>query len=449
MNSETFIAAFQAVNPAESQPLQYRQMPSGPEMPGAFGAYYTCLKYCEEWDRLWRVADHPDIVVRFDESPTKMVFWRGTSYIPAWVSENGRWVSDQGPEIFKRACYESMSDKHCRYSNVRVIENLPSRVLVHWRVALPNIEYQFTQVDPLTGWVPWGDDYFYIYPDGVCVRYQSCYATGIHEFQQSEVLCQPGTKPLDNLEEEAITVMDMNGNTNTFSWKNAYGERLPADSEVNGPIQITNLRSRNRHYVIGEEGAIFKPFTFGARKGYSNFPNWNHWPVAQLPSDGRVCPAPDRPSSTCPGTLYPIRHEGKEGMSWVRNLYGMTNKDPKYLAVLARSWNNPPTLKLQGGGFTNQGYDKNQRAYVLTYSGNGKPEPLTFDIEASKESPVVNLALVVENWGDYSANLKLNGKLVEQSSDFRIGYRRRLEGVDMIVWIKIESVNPVKIKFSK
>ena len=443
LDPKTVMKAFKAVVLNNAQPLQYRVMPSGPKGPGAFGAYYTHLQYCPEWDRLWRVSDHPDVIVRFDESPTKVVFWRGTGYCPAWVSENDRWVSDQGPEIFKNMCFEHMSDKQCRYSQVRIIENTPARVLVHWRTALPNAKYEFTNVDPKTGWGPWADDYYYIYPDGVCVRYQRAWGPNIHEFLQSELLCQPGTKPQDNIEMDAITIMDLQGNTNTFSWEKAYGKRLPAKKAVNGPIQIKNLKSKNRHYVIGETGSTWRPFTFGARKGYSTMPNWNHWPVAQLPNDGRVAPAPDRPSSSCLGTLFPIRHEGQGIQQWVRNLYGMTDKDPKHLAVLGRSWNNPAKLKLHGQSFTSQGYDKNQRAYVLSYTGKGKPAPLTFSLQASKKSPVVNPAFVIKNWGDSNAVLKLDGKEIKRGKIFRFGHGHTLEGTDLIVWLKTESTKAI------
>jgi hypothetical protein len=439
------MAAFKAVAPKNAQPLEYRKMPSGPDGPGPFGACYTHLKYCQEWDRLWRVSDDPDIVVRFDESSTKIVFWRGTGYCPAWVSENDRWVSDQGPEIFKGMCFEHMSDKQCRYSHVRVIENTPARVLVHWRTALPNVKDEFTNVDPQTDWGPWADDYYYIYPDGVCVRYQRAWGPNIHEFQQSEVLCQPGTKPQDNVQVNAITVMDLEGNTNTFSWEKPYGQRLAAEKEVNGPIQIINLKSKNRHYVIGETGSTWRPFTFGARKGYSNIPNWNHRPVAQLPNDGRDAPAPDRPSSACMGTLYPIRHKGDGSQEWVRNLYGMTDKDQKQLAILARSWNNPAELKLHGDSFSNDGYDKNQRAYILTRTDNGKPSPLIFNIQASQKSPVANPAFVIKNWGDTDAVLKLDGKEIKRGKTFRFGHRQTLESTDLIVWIKAESTKPIAV----
>jgi len=448
LDQQAVLKAFQTNFPENPQPLQYRKMPSGPDGPGPFGAYYTRLKYCDEWDRLWRVSDHPDVVVRFDESPTKVVFWRGTGYMPAWVSENDRWVSDQGPEIFKGQCFEHMSDKQCRFSHIRIIENIPARVLIHWRTALPNVKYETTNVDPRTGWAPWADDYYYIYPDGVCVRYQRAWGPNIHEFQQSEVLCQPGTKPQDVMEVEAITVMDMDGQTNTFSWEKAYGKRLAAEKKVDGPIQITNLKSKYRHYVIGESGAYFRPFTFGAREGYSNFPNWNHWPVAQIPSDGRVATAPDRPSSSCPGTLYPIRHKGEGVHEYVCNLYGMTDRDPGHLAVLARSWNSAPDLELRNGTFSNEGYDKNQRAYKLIHTGNGRLEKMNCNILASEKSPIVNLVIVVENWGEHKAFLELDDQPVTEGKAFRVGYRRRLEGVDLIAWIKIESHKPFEVSIA-
>jgi len=449
LSADEIRAIATAVEPANPQPLQYRRMPSGPEGPGPFGAYYTRLQYSEAWDRQWRVSDHPDIVVRFDRSPAKVVFWRGTGYMAAWVTGNDRWVSDQGPEIFDGQCWEHMSDKQCRYSHVRIIENTAARILIHWRTALPNAKYQTTNVDPETGWEPWGDDYYYIYPDGVCVRYQRAWGPDIHEFQQSEILCQPGTKPQDVVHEDAITVMDMDGNTNTFSWRTAYGERLPAAQTVDGPIQIMNLRSAQRHYVIGETGSIFKPFTFGALAGYSNFPNWNHWPVAQLPNDGRVAPAPDRPSSSCPGTLYPIRHRGAGVQESVCNLYGLTDEDPAKLAVLARSWNQAPDVVPGDGPFEYKGYAKTERAYQFTCTDPADHGALHFDIQASVSSPVANLPLVICNWGERPARLVLNDQPVTDAGVFRTGYRRRLEGVDLLVWIAVESFEPLSITISE
>ena len=102
-------------------PIELRQLPSGPKGTGKFGAYPTKLDYYPEWDALWRVGPHPDILVRFDTSPVRVVFWRGTQYSPAWVTDNNLWMADQSVEGYNiDYTYEHMNDKNNHYSNVRI-----------------------------------------------------------------------------------------------------------------------------------------------------------------------------------------------------------------------------------------------------------------------------------------------------------------------------------------
>jgi len=58
---------------------------------------------------------------------------------------------------------------------------------------------------------------------------------------------------------------------------------------------------------------------------------------------------------------------------------------------------------------------------------------------------VFNPAFVIKNWGESDAKLRINGKKIEQGKNFRVGLRRRLEGSDLIVWIKTKSTEPVTI----
>ncbi len=112
------------------------KLPSGPEGPGLFGAYYEHLKYSPEWDEPWRVGPHSDVVVSFDDGSHKFVFWRGTSYIPCWVTDKGVWYTNefverrghQSPNT--QGCVEPISDKQCRFSHVRIIESTDARVVV-------------------------------------------------------------------------------------------------------------------------------------------------------------------------------------------------------------------------------------------------------------------------------------------------------------------------------
>ena len=70
-------------------------LPAGPEGPGPFGAFYTRLRYSEAWERPWRVGDVADVLVRFEDGGHRFVFWRGTSYIPCWVTQNGIWYTNE------------------------------------------------------------------------------------------------------------------------------------------------------------------------------------------------------------------------------------------------------------------------------------------------------------------------------------------------------------------
>jgi hypothetical protein len=445
-------ASFTENSPANPQPLQFRVLPSGPPGPRPFGAFYTRLSYCPEWDRLWRVGDVADVLVCFDELPVRLVFWRGTGYCPAWVTENGKWVSDHSPESWNWntwGCFEHMSDKRCEFSHVRILENNDARTVVHWRVASASINYDFNHVDPDTGWGEWTDEYYTIYPDAVAVRYQEVRSTWAAdmEWQQTELLNQPGTRPQDNVELEAMTIANMDGETETWSWRKPYGKLASGAQPIkNGNIQVMNLKAPQHHFVIGEAGAYWKPFDFGAREGFSTMPCWNHWPVAQLPNDGRVTPAVDRPSSTCLGTLYPVKHKtDRDDLMVARNLYGLTAKPARELAVLSRSWNFPAELKLAGTAFESHGYDKNQRAYVLACKSAVTPAPLEFTLAGNAQSPVLNPAFVVKNWGDANVELTLNGRTMPRGKGFRFGHHRTLDGTDLVFWIKTETQAPLTL----
>jgi hypothetical protein len=93
------------------------------------------------------------------------------------------------------------------------------------------------------------------------------------EWQQTELLNQPGTRPQDNVEPEAMTIANMDGETETWSWEKPYGKRASSGAPINGGnIQVMNLKSKQRHFPIGETGARWEPFGFGAREGFSTMP---------------------------------------------------------------------------------------------------------------------------------------------------------------------------------
>ena len=127
-------------------------------------------------------------------------------------------------------------------------------------------------------------------------------------------------------------------------------------------------------------------------------------------------------------------------------MYGLTNKPAVELLALAKSWNFPAELKIQGKGFTSSGYDYKQRAYIIKCNAG---KTLEFELSGSENSPMLNPAFVIKNWGEGGARLKINGKKIKRGKNFRLGRRHTLEGSDLIVWLKKESTKPIRISLSR
>ena len=299
--------AYESSRPSGPPPLTWRKLPRIPDGQKRFGAFYTSLKFYPEWDQLWRIDDYPDLVVTFDDASYKMVFWHGTTYNMNLVTENGRWIGDQSAEAPRGeyGCIEHMSDKQARYAHVRLLENSPARVVVHWRYAMTDVMYNIGERDPITGWGDWADEYYTIYPDGLAVRHFLVHAPrDRYSITEPAALNNPGERAEDNVSIEAATLANMDGETRTFSW-----ETWPSNGSIRGEffhevpnanISIVNTKSDFKPVYIYEPPTLIIPYGGGAietRPWFSKFPIWNHWPVAQIPSDGRNALALDHVSS--------------------------------------------------------------------------------------------------------------------------------------------------------
>ena len=235
-------------------PLPDRVLPAGPPGPGPFGAYYTRLKFYPQWDAPWRVGDFADVVVRFDALPIRFVFWRGTSYMPHWVTENGIWYNNQSNETWTgvRGCGEPMSDKKCRYSHVRILESSDARAVVHWRYALSDVFYTIARPDPITGFGDWTDEIHTIYPDGTAVReitLHSSHPEEPHEWHEAIVVMGPGFSPMTALEPAGLTMLNAEGTSTTYSWEHATPPANPG-KPVGACIQIINTKSRFKPFAM-------------------------------------------------------------------------------------------------------------------------------------------------------------------------------------------------------
>jgi len=449
LSDEEILAEYNSTQPKGAPEIPERKMPSGPAGPGHFGAYYTKLSYYEEWDKLWRSGPYSDIVVQFDNSPIRVVFWRGTRYSPVWVMENGLWMADQSCESFtdQEGCFEHMQDPKCLYSHVRIIENTPARIVVHWRYIPVSVYQHFSQVDEITGWPDAIDEYYTFYPDMLGVRKVVMWTSGEPLGpQETIVLCQPGQRPEDIISLDALTLVNLKGETKTHSW----AQKLPdlQSGPAQAVIQIINLKSDYKPFEIFEPGCKITVFGEELRKGISRFPWWNHWPVAQLPSDGRYAQAPDRPSHFSLSHARPPIHKGEGITYWGTWLYGAGKQTPAELAFLAKSWIFPPVLVIKGEGVSGGDYDRSQRAYQLNFAGKGLVQPVTLEVKASHQSPAANLCLVLKNVSDQGLEVKLNGEKLQRGKDYYIGEIRNLENTEVIIWIHYTSEKPFQITLS-
>jgi hypothetical protein len=177
----------------------------------------------------------------------------------------------------------------------------------------------------------------------------------------------------------------------------------------------------------------------------SMFPWWNHWPVAQqIRSNGRWAVAPDRVSHSSLTHIqsWKPHAESDNGLTMVM-LNGLTAEGVGGLLPIAKSWLNPPSVKLRTSDYEDHGFDRTERAFVLARrQSSGKPLDLV--LEASAEAPIVNPAFLVKNWGDRKVRVRVDGQLVAESKDLRSGITHRLDGADLVVWVRRTSSKPTR-----
>jgi hypothetical protein len=444
LSPDEVLSNFTAMKPEISKPLNAWVLPDGPtDRNAGFVAQYSSLNYSPEWDGLWRVGDYSDITVTFDKVPWRYVFWRGTRYLPSLVTgygSNSIWSSDQSPEVYDGQCYEHMSDMLCRYSNVRLISGNDARIVIHWRNSSASIAYEWPATDP-NGWGIWTDEYWTIYPDGVSVRHQVVHnntSTTINaEMNQNEILHQPGQTTGDVILDDAVIASNTDGETQTWSRSNSNSANtLKRDKN----LQFTNLNSKTKQFEIGETGSWVETFLTKDVYWYG----WNHYPVQLIPSDGTVVFQYDRPASTCPSTLHEVRRIIDNKTIEAIDIYGLTNNNIASLTSLNRSWNYAPEVT-DIKGCINLGYEKRERAYKFLR----QVDRISFKILATRDKPVANLALIINNWKSYKPDdfsLSLNGKLLNLGSDYRKGIETDTDGKNVLVlWIEYSSNEKISI----
>lgn len=424
-----------------------RMLPSGPDGL-TFGSWYIPLKYYKAFDERWR-GDAPDVVVGFGpEQPWKLVFWRGISYAPCFVTEKGNWMCNEFVERKKVTgwgCTESMSDKHADFSSVRILENSPARTVVLWRNIPVGVNQKIPYQSEESGWGDCSEETYIFYPDGVGVRKMDVWSSHLdewYEWCQSLQVLHPSQRPEDVLDAAKImSVAAMDGRSECYGWNFDGKNRQDEPSIAGANIQVTYLKSRWNPFLIledgdginekGHKGPEIDRYA-GRWSEFSDFPWRNHWPVTQDYVIGRYACVADAAAHTYTATQYNAPHSIEGDKMTKLMLCGCTEGDAASLLPLAKSWLRAPRMTCTGEEVP---YDVTQRAYVA----QGKSGP--FRVEASTEHPVNGLCLIIK--GDVNAgDISLDGN---PCPDAKTGVINAWDGKRLLIWIDVKSVKPIEI----
>jgi hypothetical protein len=472
-----------------SADMEPRILPGNPGPVDKFGARYTNLEFHELWDNMWRPSGYDDIIIKFDMMPTSILFWRGTRYGASYVTENNRWMSDQSVELTDwrwdnkptgcNSTCEHMMDAQLRYNHVRLIENTDARVMVHWRYASADANYKHTNYDRTNNWGSWIDEYYTIYPDGVLVRSVDPNGCLDYYFEMPEtphfsalqILNPPGETVEEQLKEKAVTIANLDGETQIVCQDGSRLGEKPDDAA----FMTINYNAEYRMFIAYQTAELIRT-QWGWEDMFESVEAgeveedeeedigdtvwikeeqeiihtsslftgpWNHWPVSQFPCDGRNCVELDRVGSSELNAGVGINAVQAGSMI----MYGLTNQDARQVAPMVKSWNYPAPVR-NAGEIKSHGYNKSQRAYLFT----ALSDDMQFMLAGSAERPIMNPCFVIRNWGEAETLAKLvaNDRELYMGPDFRQGIIRDTDGTPtMVIWLKLESKETTGFEITK
>jgi hypothetical protein len=126
-------------------------------------------------------------------------------------------------------------------------------------------------------------------------------------------------------------------------------------------------------------------------------------------------------------------------------MIGMTTKPIDSVLPLARSWNYPAEVEGVSAGYDYLGYDQYQRSYLFKRY-KGVRRDLEFELLGTETSPVVDVPVVIRNWGASAARIEIDGMAAVSGVDCLLGFVPSLEGDDLVIWIYRKSTATLNIK---
>ena len=383
---------------------------------------YSFMDYNQAWNSTLN-----DVVVSLPNG-SRLVFWRGASYIPFWAGPHNTCLcTEWAEEITRRPgavdCVEPLMDKELRYGRVEILESTPARVHVRW-------SYQSTDLLYHT----WGDsavEDYYFYPDGFGTRVLTLAADPAAEYELSEfILITPqAAYPLDVIPEAPIDVLPLSGPKHTI--------KLPIAAEQENLLRTTTpwpaaYRVRfNRHdpetlVYFNPNDLAFPPVVFGPffDRGEMVTPAYwgSHWPLARGNATGSkidsridITPshnsllswAKQQPTPTHARDQFMRDTLGVEKTMRIKRwawLVGVTDQSDEQVIKSAKAYAFPPDAVVAGGRVSDPLSFIERRALAIEIH-----QP-TVQITLTPKHPADSLALEINGTNQDPESITIDGQ---------------------------------------
>jgi len=229
------------------------------------------------------------VVVTFDRmfpfhKNAKFVFWDEANYIPWWHIDSKCAVTYGFCETWEGGtvgCCEPMSDRLRRWSKVAILEANAARVVVHWEYVLADPDYHWWGRSPEEK--PRVDEWYCFYPDGGGVRkvtyspsLRSNHKMNWNEISELAVVTPGGTKPSEVIQENAISMLNLEGIRLDLLWDlSKKKEPAKMDESVKlweEAICRVNLRDRPAAFAVFAQGrTASQTFPHPYRNWWANY----------------------------------------------------------------------------------------------------------------------------------------------------------------------------------
>ena len=100
---------------------------------------------------------------------------------------------------------------------------------------------------------------------------------------------------------------------------------------------------------------------------------------------------------------------------------------------LGKSWSQSPDVEVAGDYYRSHGFDRSQRVFRFERLNGAGDFDLT--LHANNDSPLYNIPLVIEGWGDRVPVVALNGQPLPADGGFRYGIEHTMDGADLVIWV--------------